>query len=275
MAIINDCPGLRVEVVANGNALREYNDDQAGDAPNVVTRYLEVNGEGTFEILTKFLENYAGRHGVRVEVRLDGHKVDSYLLRLNQLKKEDGHRSSGAPSKIGGRWHTSNFLFSSFVFEQDSTRRLDKATEEKLKQTGTITVLFHEIKNIRWPRSSGQTPQAMNGVSKFGKYMIRLLKYYSVDEPVKQRRGKTLSYDNVNGKGDERAFATFRFKYRSLEIVAIIGMYRGHVNGLGDLNKKELLALLDHHRNANTPLKSIKRERDEAGSILENEKRQK
>jgi hypothetical protein len=129
----------------------------------------------------------------------------------------------------------------------------------------------------------------------------------SVGAPRQKRIGSTFTYDDVDGKEDENAFATFRFKYRSLgeshlttyyhtqidnhpidtlkslgivprspnptppatpprqdpasapinipnagltceELIAIIGTYRGHTNGLTDLSDKELIAVLDHYR---------------------------
>jgi hypothetical protein len=117
MAIINDIPGLSVEVVSNGDALREYEDVYAADEPKKVTKYIEVQSDETFEIVARFLENLNAKYGVCVEIRLDGTKVSASLIRLGELRKGGGHTytTSGVMSKIGNRWHESNFLFSPFV----------------------------------------------------------------------------------------------------------------------------------------------------------------
>lgn len=91
MAVINSCPGLEVKVVSNESALPEYADSQATDPHNTITTYVEVNSDGAFQVHFQFTDGYSCRYGVRVELRLDGHKVDSCLYRRSQLKKE--HRS--------------------------------------------------------------------------------------------------------------------------------------------------------------------------------------
>lgn len=121
MAVLNSCPGLEVKVVSNESALPEYADSQATDPHNTVTTYVEVNSDGAFQVHFQFTDGYSCRYGVRVELRLDGHKVDSCLYRRSQLKKDTGHTVAGARSKIGGRWHVSNFQFSQFVLGKSST----------------------------------------------------------------------------------------------------------------------------------------------------------
>jgi hypothetical protein len=115
MAIIDDHPGLSVEILIDKQALREYRDATAEDPPNAITKYAEVHTNNAFEVKTSFLENSAATYGVHVEVRLDGNKVSSYLVRLKDLKKEGGHLTSGVKSKIGNRWHKSDLVFSAFA----------------------------------------------------------------------------------------------------------------------------------------------------------------
>ncbi|KAH4957629.1 hypothetical protein HBH77_120090 [Parastagonospora nodorum] len=308
MAVIEDIPGLTVEVIANGAPLHEYSDADADDHPKQATNYIEVHSEGTFEILTRFLDGFATTYGVRVEVRLDGTKVDSFLTRLSELKEAGGHKTSGVRSKIGGRWHESNFVFSPFVLDQRNNRELDQVTADRLSKAGTITVLIHRIKNIKWPRARASKVKASDiahGVAKFGAMpankvnALGLTHHGDVGAPQQKRSGKSYCHDSVDGMEDGDAFAIFQFKYRSLEtlrtlgivpavfqpsppatptssahrtplpqqqmsaaphvnnhnslsceeLVAVVGSYRGHVRGLDSLNEKELLSLLQHHRN--------------------------
>jgi hypothetical protein len=136
MAVINDIPGLTVEVIANDAPLCEYLDSDADNTASQVTNFIEVHPEGTFEILSKFHDDFAATHGFRIEVRLDGNRVSSYLHRLGGLKKPAGHKTTGVRSKIGNRWHESNLMFSPFVvgkncFARCSMHILNTSTRER------------------------------------------------------------------------------------------------------------------------------------------------
>jgi ribosomal protein S12 len=111
MAIIDDHPGLSVEILIDKQALREHRDATAEDPPNAITKYAEVHTIDAFEVKTNFLENSAATYGVHVEVRLDGNKV-------KDLKKEGGHLTSGVKTKIGNRWHKSDLVFSAFAVSE-------------------------------------------------------------------------------------------------------------------------------------------------------------
>jgi hypothetical protein len=123
--------------------------------------------------------------------------------------------------------------------EQDSGKQLDTATAERLSRAGSIVVLLHRVKNIRWPRRArpeasemphnisdfGAVPEkSMRALglshhgrqARFSRYTNCKLTSYSVGTAERKRMGGTWSYDPVDGKGDDKAFAIFNFKYRSL-----------------------------------------------------------
>ncbi len=50
MVINNDHSGLTVEVIVNGEALKECNDDEHENDPNTVARYVEVQPGTEFGI---------------------------------------------------------------------------------------------------------------------------------------------------------------------------------------------------------------------------------
>ena len=114
MAVIEGRPGLEVTIISGGEALYEYDDNEAKTTAQTVTKFVEIGDDDNFEVLIKFNDDNTAHYGVRHEVRLDGVKVHSGLCRLKDLTKSSGHRVSGVKSKINGRWHTSNFLFSAF-----------------------------------------------------------------------------------------------------------------------------------------------------------------
>lgn len=115
MAVLNSCPGVEVKILSNKKDLKEYADTKANDPPNSTTRYIEVELDGAFEVHLQFTDQYSDRYGVRVDVKLDGHKVAGRLYRASRVKNAAGHTLAGAQKKIRGRWHISNFRFSLFA----------------------------------------------------------------------------------------------------------------------------------------------------------------
>lgn len=115
MSIIENVPGLKVEVIANDEPLAEYRDAEAEVGTKKAVRFIEAKSNGTFQIVTQFLEEFPATYGFRIEVRLDGNEVDSVLIRLKDRKKNGRHKMSGVRLKTNGRWHQSNLLFSLFV----------------------------------------------------------------------------------------------------------------------------------------------------------------
>jgi hypothetical protein len=111
MAVIKDIPGLKVEIITNGEPLQEYNDDEAENSSTNATRYIQVGSDRTFAIVVQFLDEYVATRGMRIEIKLDGVKVNATLLALNDLKRKGGHKFSGVPSKINNRWNESSFKF--------------------------------------------------------------------------------------------------------------------------------------------------------------------
>ena len=122
---------------------------------------------------------------------------------------------------------------------------MDTLTEDKLNKAGTITVLFHRIKNIKRLRASKRLAASRHnithGLTKFDKLpektVERLgLSHYvgckathsetrtvhslisrSVDKPWRETQWReNCCCDYVDGEEDKDAFATFHFKYRSL-----------------------------------------------------------
>ncbi|KAH6639650.1 hypothetical protein C7974DRAFT_373858 [Boeremia exigua] len=311
MAILPSCPGLEVKVVSNGNTLKEFADNHAYNDPKIANKYIEVATDGAFEVHLQFTDKYTDRFGVAVEIRLDGQEVGGSLYRPGNLRKPEGHKFTGARSKIRGRWHISDFQFSQFVLDLDSRSELDQASTERLRSAGIITVLIHRMKNAR-ARASKRTAHPLedrpHGISKFGRVPEKAVKelglshHGSVDIPKVHKGTRSLFYTSVDGNEDEHAIAIFNFKCRSLatlkalsivpttpehailpsrprspdiapasavqeaytptdrdayqvlsvpELLVLVREYRGSVDGLERLSRRDLTTLLEHYKGAN------------------------
>lgn len=195
MAVLDSCPGLEVKILSDNKALKEHADIHAANAPKTVTNYVEVEADGAFQVRLQFSDRYACKFGVRVEIRLDGHKVYGGLYRPSMLKKAAGHTCAGTRSKIRGKWHVSNLLFAQFALgkwhadklihplicapDTNNDQELDQATTDRLRSSCVITVLVHRIKNIR-ARAVRRTTRAAgdqaHGISKLGRVPEKVVK---------------------------------------------------------------------------------------------------
>jgi hypothetical protein len=115
MAVLDSCPGMEVSIVLNNKVLKEYRDFNADDSQNSTTSYIEVEAAAAFEVDIEVTDTYTSRHDIRVEVRLDGKKIDDTLIRVEDLHKPGCHRLSGVTSKINGWWFTSDPSFVKFM----------------------------------------------------------------------------------------------------------------------------------------------------------------
>jgi hypothetical protein len=115
MAVLDSCPGMEVSVFLNKKVLKEYRDLDRDDPQNLTTSYIEVDAAAAFEVHLEIADSYASRHGIRVEVRLDGKKIEDTLIRVEDLHKPGGHNFTGATAKINGWWFTSDPSFVEFA----------------------------------------------------------------------------------------------------------------------------------------------------------------
>jgi len=77
MAIHPGFPGLKAEVVVDGQALREYDDDQEPQAINVV-KYVEVSSDAHFGVRYTLPKGLTGEWGLKAILRIDGTGVGGW-----------------------------------------------------------------------------------------------------------------------------------------------------------------------------------------------------
>jgi hypothetical protein len=97
MAIHPDHPGLTVAFAVEGSVVKEYDDDQPA-TPNTVTRYVEAVSDATFAIKYRLTDPFPIEYGVKIEVRLDGQKVSSWIITKDKIWKSDDRWCHGAHS---------------------------------------------------------------------------------------------------------------------------------------------------------------------------------
>lgn len=113
MAILDEVPGLEVEILVNGQPLREYTDHGAAAVPaHTVERYVEAQSNATFEIHYTFRPPFPVDRSISMIITCDGNGIDQPLIRPFEMYDPDGHFSKGPVSKIGSRWMLQRYCFS-------------------------------------------------------------------------------------------------------------------------------------------------------------------
>jgi hypothetical protein len=88
MAIHSDYPGIRAEVVVNGEALTEYNDD--GESPPVqVTMYVEAVSDAHFGVRYTIPKGLQGTCGVKCKLTIAGRYMCNSCYTDDRMKNHD------------------------------------------------------------------------------------------------------------------------------------------------------------------------------------------
>lgn len=110
MAVLPSCPEINVEVVVNGEALKEYEDDEESTTRTKVTKYVEAASETNFEIRYAIAPRHSSRHGVRVRIGIDGRHMCGTIHRRKNF--HGTHSLNGASSRLAsGKHGMSKFRF--------------------------------------------------------------------------------------------------------------------------------------------------------------------
>ena len=94
MAIIDDLPGVVIEIIVKGTALKEYEDDELDEDERTVTRYIEAVSGQEFAVRIKRLPNCEFKGDcISFTITADGQDVDFPLL--SKTKGRHTHLSEG------------------------------------------------------------------------------------------------------------------------------------------------------------------------------------
>jgi hypothetical protein len=166
MAVIDDAPGLEVQVHTNGNPLREYIDRHTTVSKATSESYIEAQSDSTFEIYYSFKAPFPVDRPVSMIVTIDGKDVDEPLIRPEELYDKDGHVSSGPISNDGRNWFTQAYRFSPLDISKSSPfstgmqytdgcigeyseGTIPEDLRDKLQPIGIITCEFYFLNNTR------------------------------------------------------------------------------------------------------------------------------
>jgi hypothetical protein len=112
MAINSECPGLKVEVLVEGQALQEYdNDDDEESSPKVTTKYIEAHSDKDFALRTTFSAPFPSQYGVAAHVRVDGMAETGIAYELGDLNGQQGYIKEGICMKKDGAWSQYKYHF--------------------------------------------------------------------------------------------------------------------------------------------------------------------
>lgn len=114
MAVLPDCPGLKAEVVVNGEALLEYDDDEHNGHPRTVTKYVEAISGANFEIHLSFELPFPKDYGMMVFTKIDGITQNKKIIGKERLF-ESVFNLSGAKEHAAGSSILRKYRFSALI----------------------------------------------------------------------------------------------------------------------------------------------------------------
>jgi hypothetical protein len=166
MAVIDEVPGLEVQIVVNGTPLREHRDRDAKISAKTAERYVEAQSSAEYEIHYSFKDPFPGDRTVSLIVTVDGKDLDEPIIRPFELFDPKGHASQGPRSSDGSRSMVQKYSFSKIDISKTHTRfgyvcnakqaigeitaeKITDEMKEKLKPVGIITCEFCKCMSIQ------------------------------------------------------------------------------------------------------------------------------
>ena len=121
MAVIDETPGLEVQIRVNDRPLREYIDQHTQVAEKIQERYIEADTNAAFEIHIKFTTPFPTDRAVSMIVTVDGKDVDEPFIRAEELYARSGHVSAGPISYNGREWFMQKYQFAALSISTSHT----------------------------------------------------------------------------------------------------------------------------------------------------------
>ncbi|KAF2491026.1 hypothetical protein BU16DRAFT_141592 [Lophium mytilinum] len=281
MAILNDLPGLKVEIVVNGQTLKEYDDDDEDpeEKPRTVTKYIEATSGASFEVRFTFTRLFSlSMYSFAMDIYLDGKFMDNMCIQKNDLFKGP-IELTGVRSKKGEQWYLEKFCFSKLAIDDGDPRKIGQTVRDALSKVGEISARLRRIEY----RGIAEAPTATksDGLLQFGSVPEKALKGRALSHQAGLKLAKkmpavqTINTFNIDPRNSP--FATFNFRYRSsdaLKALQIIPRSPTPVpledRPIEELTLEETRELLKRQRERDAAARKVKqevkRERNDEGS---------
>ncbi|KAF2086114.1 hypothetical protein K490DRAFT_45117 [Saccharata proteae CBS 121410] len=147
MAIHPDVPGVHVEIIVDGKALKEYDDPDTEETSDSTTKYVEAESGKAFSILLKIKSDYQhSKYDLTRTVSVDGIRVGSSVY----FKKEFNGSFEGAWHRMrsfrNGKHIEQQMLFSDLSVDDGEVHNISKDQMNNISMLGTVKVgLFRAI----------------------------------------------------------------------------------------------------------------------------------
>ncbi|KAH7085200.1 hypothetical protein BKA63DRAFT_574293 [Paraphoma chrysanthemicola] len=295
MAICDDHPGLRAEIIVDGQPLQEYEDEEG--APGTITKYIEASTDKEFAMKTTFSPPFPTEYGVEVEIIVDAALPRALAYAPEDLHASGGHFKFGVNFRENGKWYHKKYRFTAlnignFTFDNKYTLAYISLVEEAesmpsvanlkkdLQSKGSIKLNCRFITNFR-PSDSPYTGAPVKDLNAVGVIPEKVLKgdarshqaTFSKPRPKATPKRAPPMYDHVNGA----PFAKFHFKYRSLASLKALQLIvnddadenPASVDGLkeDDMTPEQLREALRRSRKREEDSRRIKQEANAARNV--------
>ncbi|KAF2117503.1 hypothetical protein BDV96DRAFT_393338 [Lophiotrema nucula] len=266
MARTTAVPGLRAVIEVGGIALREY-DDPEPPLLGTVTKYTEARSGAEFTIRFSCTEPFPDDHAIAMQVSLDGKHIrgGGLVCPLVDLFKPRGSITQGHWLKKDGEFYEQKYCFSELDVVDEEIKPHHKSLVEHLRHLGEIKLEFYFIKDLVKVEGTG----VKDDVNPLGPIPEKKLK--GVEDPATHQIGLSApeaveppqwtTYTKVS----DDPFATFIFKYRSLQVLQAADIAPRPVpleeRDINSLSFEERGELLCRQKERETEAQRIKHER--------------
>ncbi|KAI8934335.1 hypothetical protein NX059_009071 [Plenodomus lindquistii] len=272
MAIHPGHPGLKTEVLVNGRALKEYDDDDEGEPkPGTVTKYIEAEADARYSISYHVPPQLFESHDISVKLDIDGVNMRNPSIGNDLETRRIGASSTIYTSSaiINGKRMGQPFRFT-HLDTCGTSHSLEISLQSGLEVTGTISIFFHLTTRVQTMAVRDRLPSLQTR----NKIPEKLLKGSTVSLSTTlgplQEKPSCRRYNHTYIHGKDNPFAVFVFKYRSLAALKSLRIIPRSPSPIPledraeeDLSPAEMLSLLKRLKAEKTQAQKLKRERAE------------
>jgi hypothetical protein len=217
MAILEHCPGLKVQVIVDDQPLQEYQDDESPSDAKTVSKYVESTTGKNFAFKVTYQHPFPTKQDVEVKISIDGAVVAYDRCAAKDLYQPGEYIHDGPIVKIGAETFQQNFMFKS-VDSIEHHHATSALITDTISRTGTITLAFQHCANVRPAPVQHQAPQLSLELGEVPESAMKAdPKSHQawLTEPTPLTTQLLEEWDHVG----DAPFATFHFHYRSLEVL--------------------------------------------------------